>query len=56
MDTKDWIVLKTISDERSLTKAAERLYLSQPALTYRLRNLEKEFGVTILTRGPGEHT
>lgn len=52
MDNKDWIVLKTIADVRSLTKAADRLYLSQPALTYRLRNLEKEFGVPILMRGP----
>ncbi|MDU4959533.1 MAG: LysR family transcriptional regulator [Sporomusaceae bacterium] len=52
MDSKDWIVLKTIAEVRSLTKAAERLYLSQPALTYRLRNLEKEFGVPILMRSP----
>jgi DNA-binding transcriptional LysR family regulator len=54
MDNKDWIVLKSIFEERSITKAAERLYLSQPALTYRLRNLEKEFGVTILNRRSGK--
>lgn len=53
MDNKDWIALKAIAQEKSITKAAERLFLSQPALTYRLRNLEKEFGVAILSRRTG---
>ncbi|HMM19256.1 MAG TPA: LysR family transcriptional regulator [Selenomonadales bacterium] len=52
MDEKDWIALKTVVEERSITKAAERLYLSQPALTYRLKNLEKEFGVPLFSRRP----
>ena len=50
MDDKDWIILKTISEEKNITKAAERLYLSQPALSYRLKNLEKEFGAKIVIR------
>lgn len=50
MDYKDWLILKTIREEQSLTKAAERLFISQPALSYRLQNLEKEMGVAILTR------
>lgn len=50
MDNSDWIMLKIIGEERSLTKTAERLYISQPSLTYRLNKLEKEFGVTILNR------
>lgn len=50
MDQKDWIILKTISEEKNLTKAAERLYLSQPALSYRLKNLEKDFGAKIVLR------
>lgn len=52
MDDKDWTILKIISEERNLTKAAERLYMSQPALTYRLHGLEKGFGVSILNRYP----
>lgn len=52
MDDKDWIILKTISEERNITKAADRLYLSQPALTYRLKNLEKEFDTKIVLRNP----
>ncbi|MGE5631080.1 MAG: LysR family transcriptional regulator [Caulobacteraceae bacterium] len=50
MDSRDWIILKTIKEERSLSRTAERLYISQPSLTYRLNNLEKELGVKILDR------
>ena len=50
MDYKDWVILKTINEERNLTKAAQRLFISQPALTYRLQNLEHDVGVKILIR------
>lgn len=53
MDNKDWMILKTIAEEKTITKAAERLYISQPALTYRLKNLETEFGAQIVSRHPG---
>lgn len=52
MDDKDWVILKTIAEEKNITKSAERLYITQPALTYRLKNLEKEFGAKLLTRSP----
>lgn len=52
MDEKDWRILKTIAEEKSITKAAARLYISQPALTYRLKNIEQEFGVQIVLRVP----
>lgn len=51
MDEKDWVILKTIYEDRNITKASERLYISQPSLTYRIKQLEKEFGVKILSRG-----
>lgn len=51
MDEKDWHLLVTLYEERNITKAAERLYISQPALTYRLHQLEKDFGTKIVTRG-----
>jgi DNA-binding transcriptional LysR family regulator len=50
MDQKDWQILKILQEEKNITKAAERLYISQPALTYRIKSLEKEFGVQILHR------
>ena len=52
MDDKDWLAIKTVAEEKNITKAADRMYISQPALTYRLRNLEKEFGAKILSRHP----
>lgn len=53
MNDKDLLALMMVCEERSITKAAARLYVSQPSLTYRLKNLEKEFGVKILSRHPG---
>ncbi|WP_409300318.1 LysR family transcriptional regulator [Peribacillus sp. SCS-155] len=47
MDEKDWIFLKTLYEEKNLTRAAERLFISQPALSYRLKNIEEEFGVNL---------
>ena len=40
MDTKILEYVIAIAEEKSLSKAAERLYLSQPALSQRLKKLE----------------
>lgn len=50
MNEKDYLMLKYIYEVQNLTKAAELLYITPPALTYRLQQLEKEFGVSILTK------
>lgn len=50
MDEKDWLLLQSLHKERSLTKAAERMYMTQPAVTYRLQQLEKRFGVPLLLK------
>ncbi|WP_084011531.1 LysR family transcriptional regulator [Paenibacillus kribbensis] len=51
MDEKDCLMLCYIAEEHSLKRAADRLYITQPALTYRLNQMEKEFGVPIIVRG-----
>ncbi|MED1947995.1 MULTISPECIES: LysR family transcriptional regulator [Brevibacillus] len=51
MEYRDWYILQTLYQEQNITKTAESLYLSQPALTKRLRQIEKEFGVQIVQRG-----
>ncbi|WP_082630282.1 helix-turn-helix domain-containing protein [Peribacillus muralis] len=43
MDEKDCLILQYLLKDQNLTKAAERLYMTQPALTYRVRQIEKEF-------------
>ena len=40
-----------IYEERSFTKAAEKLYISQPALSATVRKLEKDLGYPIFERG-----
>lgn len=50
MDTKLIEYVIAIAEEKSLSKAAERLYLSQPALSQRLKKLEDELGTKLFTR------
>lgn len=45
--------LIAIDDAGNLGRAAETLYVSQPALSYALRNLESELGVRLFDRHPG---
>ena len=40
----------TIAKERSISRAAERLYLSQPYLSQYLAKLESNLGVMLLDR------
>ena len=50
MDEKDCLILQHLNEDQNLTKAAQRLYMTQPALSYRLRQIEKEFQVEILSK------
>lgn len=50
VNDNDLHFLMTLNQERSLTKAAEKLFISQPALSYRIRALEKELGVPLFLR------
>ncbi|MDR1701935.1 MAG: LysR family transcriptional regulator [Sporomusaceae bacterium] len=50
MDSKDWEIIKILSEEKNITNASKRLYISQPAITYRLKTLEKEFNTKLFIR------
>lgn len=41
----------TVLSEGSMTAAAEKLFLTQPAVSQQIRNLEEELGVELLVRG-----
>ena len=42
--------LLTIAESRSMNKAAEQLYVSQPSLTSSVQELEKEIGIKVFNR------
>ncbi|MFJ7970568.1 LysR family transcriptional regulator [Psychrobacillus sp. NPDC096389] len=48
--TSDFIVIKTLAEEQNMRKAAERLFLSQPALSQRLQTIEKEWNTKLFLR------
>ncbi|MFD0278758.1 LysR family transcriptional regulator [Kitasatospora sp. NPDC127111] len=53
MELRQLHYLIAIADEGNLGRAATRLYVSQPALSYALRNLETELGVRLFDRHSG---
>lgn len=44
----------TLNKTGSLTKAADILYVSQPTVSHRLKDLEEELGIQLLMRGKGQ--
>lgn len=44
----------TIAQEKNITKAAQKLYLSQPSLSISLKTLEQELGTSLFERKGGE--
>ncbi|WP_211654560.1 LysR family transcriptional regulator [Planococcus alpniumensis] len=44
------MIIKVLAEEGNMRKAAERLFLSQPALSQRLQSIEKEWGQQLFIR------
>ncbi|MCD8220784.1 MAG: LysR family transcriptional regulator [Clostridiales bacterium] len=52
MRDSDWKILYELYQDPNLTHVAGRLYVSQPAVTKRLKQMEEEFAVAIVDRTP----
>lgn len=50
MDVKDFMILNVLGETGSITRAAELLFMTQPALSKRIKMIEAEFGRELLIR------
>lgn len=48
MDNRDLLILKYLSDFKNITKTANALFMSQPALTKRIKHMEKELNTQLV--------
>lgn len=45
MNNRQLTIFRTVCEEGSMTKAAEKLYMTQPAVSQTIKELEQESGV-----------
>lgn len=50
MNVNEFNIIKTLAEEGNMRKASDRLFISQPALSQRLRSIEKEWGAPLFIR------
>jgi DNA-binding transcriptional LysR family regulator len=53
MDPRRLLTFRAVAHQRSFSRAARELSLSQPSVSNQVAALERETGVTLLVRGPG---
>ena len=56
MTDKEILYISTIAQCSSITKAAEKLFISQPSLTQALHRIEAEWGAELFLRESWEQT
>jgi DNA-binding transcriptional LysR family regulator len=50
MGIHEWSIILALYECKNITKAAKKLYISQPALTSRIKQIEADFDTTIVIR------
>ena len=50
METRHLRLIKTIADERNITRSAEKLFLTQSAVSHQLKDIEDKLGIRLFYR------
>lgn len=50
MQRSDMQIISVLAEEKNMRKAAERLFVSQPALSQRLHSIEEDWGIPLFVR------
>lgn len=53
MTSRELLYIKTIADEKSITRAAQKLYLTQPSLSHCVTSIERQLGTRLFRRTSG---
>jgi DNA-binding transcriptional LysR family regulator len=53
MTDRELLYVKTVAEERSLSKAAQKLFLTQPALSKSIQKIESDLGTKLFRRTAG---
>jgi len=48
-------VFHAVARQLSFTKAAESLFMTQPAVTFQIKQLEEQYNTRLFERGPRRH-
>src|SRR5690625_3190739 len=51
MDKRDWEIILAVYQEKNVSRAAKKLFVSQPALSYRLKSIEDKLDIIIFVKG-----
>lgn len=51
MDERDWKIVTVLHEQQNITRASKLLYITQPALTARIKQIEEDLGIVLLYRG-----
>lgn len=51
IEERDWIILNKIGEGKNISQVSEEMFISQPALTYRINKIESFFGTKLFIRG-----
>ena len=53
MTTKELLYVKTVADEKNISKAAKKLFIAQPSLSQSIQRIEESVGTELFNRTSG---